>query len=280
MVASKSILMLSDNPGDDYVARIRSGASRAASTAGFTLTSINVYRTGQAVADLIQAGDYAGLILTPPVSDDRHALSMIEQRRTPYVRIAPLLDLERGDVVTMDEFQAASEIVGLMTARGHRRIGIMRGPNSQLVSMRRFNGYANAVGAKGMRVDQALVTQGDFTRASGREQAARLFAAKPTAIFASNDEMAAGIIDAARDAGINIPGDISLVGFDDNAVATTVRPNLTTVRQPLEAMGEAAAKLVAEGIRKPGKAKETRTIPFEIIERQSVADCVENNAAA
>ena len=280
MVASKSILMLSDNPGDDYVSRIKSAASRAASTAGFTLTSVNVYRTGQAVADLIKAGDYVGLILTPPVSDDRNALSLIEQRRTPYVRIAPLLDLERGDVVTMDEFQAASEIVGLMTARGHRRIGIMRGPSSQLVSMRRFNGYANAVGAKGMRAEQSLVTQGDFTRASGREQAARLFAAKPTAIFASNDEMAAGIIDAARDAGINIPGDISLVGFDDNAVATTVRPNLTTVRQPLEAMGEAAASLVIGRLKRPGKAKETRTIPFEIIERQSVADCVENNAAA
>ena len=280
MIAAKSILMLSDNPGDDYVARIRAGASRAAGNSGFTLTSVNVYRTAQAISDLVQAGDYAGLILTPPVSDDRHVLSLIEQRKVPFVRIAPLLDLERGDIVTMDEFQAASEIVGLMTARGHRRIGIMRGPNSQLVSMRRFNGYANAVGAKGLRVDQALVAQGDFTRQSGREQAAKLFAAKPTAIFASNDEMAAGIIDAAREAGIAIPGDISLVGFDDNAVATTVRPNLTTVRQPLEAMGEEAARLVADGVRRPNKPKECKTIPFEIIERQSVADLVENDAAA
>ena len=141
----------------------------------------------------------------------------------------------------MDEYDAARAITDLLLRKGHRRIGFVRGPKVHLVSMRRYNGYANALGGKGLRIDPTLVVQGDFSRQSGREQAATLFAARPTAIFASNDEMAVGIIDAAQAAGIAIPGDISLAGFDDNAIARTVRPRLTSVRQPLEEMGEAAS---------------------------------------
>ena len=273
MSGLRSVLLLSDNSGEDYVSRIRSGASRVCGAAGFTLVSTNVYGEDRTVADVVGDTEHAGIILTPPVSDDRHILSLIEARKLPYVRVAPLLDPERGDIVSMDEFEAASAVTAVLTARGHRRIGIMRGPSVHLVSMRRYNGYANALGEKGMRVDRSLVTQGDFTRESGREQAAKLFAAKPTAIFASNDEMAAGIIDAAEAAGIAVPGDISVVGYDDNAVASRVRPRLTTVRQPLEQMGEAAGRLLVARLQSPGKAKEHTVVPFEIIERESVADC-------
>ena len=188
------------------------------------------------------------------------------------MRISPLLDLDRGSCVLMDEYDAARAATDLLISKGHRRIGIMRGPRVHLVSMRRYNGYANALGGKGLRVDPALVAQGDFSRQSGREQAGKLFAAKPTAIFASNDDMAAGIIDAAKDAGIDIPGAISLVGYDDNAVASSVRPRLTTVRQPLEKMGEAAGRKLLNLIRQPGKPAETAIVPYEIVERESVAE--------
>jgi LacI family transcriptional regulator len=130
-----------------------------------------------------------------------------------------------------------------------------------------------------MRVDQALVAQGDFTRESGRQQAAKLFAARPTAIFSSNDEMALGIIDAAAKAGIAVPGSISLVGFDDNPGAKFCRPALTTVRQPLEQMGATACRMLVELIRNPGKQRQTVTEPYEVIERNSVADWREEQAA-
>jgi LacI family transcriptional regulator len=221
---------------------------------------------------VLEKTEVAGIILSAPLCDDRHLLSAIESRPIPFVRIAPLLDSERGNIVIMDELQAASAITSLLTARGHRRIGIIRGPRTHLVSMRRFNGYAHALGAKGLRVDQSLVAQGDFTRESGREQAGRLFAANPTAIFASNDEMAAGIVDAAKKAGIAIPEQISLVGYDDNAVAASLRPRLTTVRQPLEAMGEEAGRQLVDAIRFRRTTNQLSVIPFEIIERDSVAD--------
>lgn len=273
MGALKTVLLLSDNTGEDYIARLRAGATRACAAGGVALASVNVYGEDRSVADVVKSSEHAGLILTPPVSDDRHILTLIESRKIPYVRIAPLLDPERGDIVAMDEFEAASSVTRLLTARGHTRIGIMRGPNVHLVSMRRYNGYANALGEIGLRVDPAFVAQGDFTRESGRGQAAKLFAANPTAIFASNDEMAAGIIDAAEAAGIKVPGDISVVGYDDNAVASRTRPRLTTVRQPLEAMGEAAGRLLVARLESPRKPNDYTVVPFEIIERESVADC-------
>lgn len=266
------ILLLFDNNGSEYVSRIQDAVSRSARSLGFLVQSENLFANRRPITELIESETLAGIILTPPLSDDRHVLNQIEQRGLPCVRIAPMLDPDRGCTVIMDEYDAARAITDLLLRKGHRRIGFVRGPSVHLVSMRRYNGYANALGGKGLRIDQSLIVQGDFSRQSGREQAAALFAAKPTAIFASNDEMAAGIIDAARAVGIDIPKDISLAGFDDNTIARTVRPRLTSVRQPLEEMGETACKLLVDRIRRPSPTSEHKQVPFEIVERESVIE--------
>jgi LacI family transcriptional regulator len=272
MQSRTRMLLLFDNNGTEYVSRIHEGASRYGRSSGFPLEAENLFASRRPIAEVLASDSLGGVIVTPPLSDDRHVLNMLEERGLPYVRIAPMLDPDRGCTVVMDEYDAARAITDLLLRKGHRRIGFVRGPSIHLVSMRRFNGYANALGGKGLRVDHSLIVQGDFSRQSGRAQAATLFAAKPTAIFASNDEMAAGIIDAATAAGINIPGDISLAGFDDNAVARTVRPRLTSVRQPLEEMGEAACKLLADRIRYSGRPNEHKEVPFQIVERESVVE--------
>lgn len=272
MSNNTKILLLFNNTGREYVARIEAGARRVCASAGFKAHMDNAFVSGASLDELLEGEKPAGVVLTPPYSDDRHALLQIEARKLPYVRIAPLLDPDRGSTVIMDEYDAARAITAHLLDKGHRRIGIMRGPNVHLVSMRRFNGYANALGSKGLRLDPALVAQGDFSRESGRAEAAKLFAAKPTAIFASNDEMAAGIIDAADAAGIAIPRQLSVVGYDDNAIAKTTRPRLTTVRQPLEMMGEMAAKLLIERVRDPRLRDAHEVVPFEIVERESVSE--------
>jgi LacI family transcriptional regulator len=265
------ILVLFDNNGREYVSRIESGASRFGQGAGFRVDTENSFESGRQIAEILANNPPAGFVLTPPYSDDRHALSLIEAQRLPYVRIAPMLDLDRGSSVVMDEYEAARAITDHLLQKGHRRIGFVRGPRTHLVSMRRYNGYASALGGKRLIPDPALIVHGDFSRGSGKEQARALFDAKPTAIFASNDEMAVGIIEAADRAGIAIPGDISLVGFDDNAIAKTSRPRLTTVRQPLEEMGETACQLLIERLRNPGKPNAHAQVPFQIVERDSVA---------
>ena len=271
MDARTKILLLFDNNGNEYVSRIREGGARFGRSSGFPVQAENMFNTGKSINDFLGDDAPAGIVLTPPLSDDRHILNLIEERGLPYVRIAPMLDLERGSTVIMDEYDAARAITDLLLQKGHRRIGFVRGPNHHLVSMRRYNGYANAIGGKGLRIDPSLTVQGDFSRESGREKAPTLFAAKPTAIFASNDEMAVGIIEAANAAGISIPGDISLAGFDDNAIARTVRPRLTSVRQPLEEMGETACQMLVERLRHSGRPQH-KQLPFEIVERDSVAE--------
>ena len=272
MTTSTRILLLFDNNGREYVSRIQAGAARFGQAAGVRVDTENSFDSGRRIAEILADTPPAGIVVTPPYSDDRHALSLIEERRIPYVRIAPMLDPERGSTVIMDEYEAARAITEHLLERGHRRIGFVRGPRVHLVSMRRYNGYASALGGKRLTPDPALIVQGDFSRESGRQHAAALFAARPTAIFASNDEMAVGIIEAADRAGIAIPGAISLVGFDDNAVAKTVRPRLTSVRQPLEEMGETACQLLIERVRNPARPNAHSQLPFQIVERDSVAE--------
>jgi LacI family transcriptional regulator len=246
--------------------------TRAGRALGFPIQSENLFTSRRTISEVIESDTLAGIILTAPLSDDRHVLGLIEQRGLPCVRIAPMLDPDRGCTVIMDEYDAARAITDHLLRKGHRRIGFVRGPKVHLVSMRRYNGYANALGGKGLRIDPTLVVQGDFSRQSGREQAAALFAAKPTAIFASNDEMAVGVIEAANAAGIAVPRDISIAGFDDNAVARTVRPSLTSVRQPLEEMGHAACQILADRLRQASRANQHKQVPFQIVERDSVAE--------
>lgn len=279
MPTATKLLLLADNPGREYVARIQTGASRHASRTSFTLAMENVFDSGRRLEDILADETLAGLILTPPFSDDRHALLAIEGRRLPYVRIAPLLDPDRGSSVVMDEFDAAQSVVRVLLDKGHRRIAHMRGPSSHLVSMRRYNGYAAALGTKSLAVDKSLVVQGDFTRETARDLAPKLFAARPTAIFAANDAMALGILDAAQKAGLSVPGNLSLVGYDDNPGAKTCRPGLTTVRQPLGRMGESACRLLVDRIKNPALRNETVTEPYAVIERGSVGELSASQAA-
>lgn len=271
MTTHARILLLFANNGKEYVSRLQSATVRFGHALGFRVDSESTAQSGRDIAAILAQDPPAGIILPPPYADDRHVMSVIEDHRIPYCRVSPMLDLDRGSTVITDEYEAARAITDHLLEKGHRRIGFVRGPRSRLVSMRRYNGYANAIGGKRLRLDPALIVQGDFSRESGREQARTLFAARPTAIFASNDEMAAGVVDAAGAAGIAIPGDISLVGFDDNAIAKTLYPRLTTVRQPLEEMAETACQFVVNRIRNPGKGVEHAEAPFQIVERESVA---------
>lgn len=274
MSLGKSILLLSDNNGDEYVSRIETAVTRQARILGTHARAENIFRTRRAARDCVADETIGGVILTAGIADDRPLLSLLEQRRMPFVRIAPLLDLERGSTVSMDEYEAARAIADLLLKNGHRRVGFVRGPRVHLVSIRRFNGYASALGGRGLKVDPDLIVEGDFSRESGRTLAPRLFAARPTAIFASNDEMALGVIDAAIAARIAVPKDLSIVGFDDNSAAQTSRPPLTSLRQPLEEMGETACSILVERMRRSGQAPAREVVPFRIVERQSVAELV------
>ena len=262
--------MLFDNMNSDYVSRLGKGAGRVASTSALGLLMDNVYGTGREAASRLDQQGISGVILTAPLSDDRHLMLQIEKRGLPFARIASMLDPGRGITISMDEYEAALQVTMVLLEAGHRKIGIIRGPRSHLASMRRYNGFTAAMGTKGARLDPRLVVEGDFTRQSGETEGAKLLAGSPTAIFASNDAMAQGMNEAARKAGLSLPQDLSIVGFDDDPIAARMNPPLTSIRQPLEEMGAKAFELLAANITGRGAARAHADVPFEVVRRASV----------
>ena len=270
-MSAAKILMLFDNMNRDYVARLSSGAERQARLSGGAVETVNLYGSDRSLAQVIDETGPAGVILTAPPSDDRHMMLELERRSLPFARIAAMLDPGRGINVTMDEYEAARSITEKLALAGHTKIGIIRGPRTHLSSMRRYNGFTAALGAKGVKLEPSMVVEGEYDRASGAEVGDKLIASGVTAVFASNDAMAAGFIDAARRAGKRVPQDISVIGFDDDPIARNMTPQLTSVRQPLEDMGAKAYELLLAAIGGAGSATASAEISFEIVERASVA---------
>ncbi|MBK6885428.1 MAG: substrate-binding domain-containing protein [Tetrasphaera sp.] len=198
------------------------------------------------LADLKRAGR-AGLVIVTVRLSAGH-IRHLRADGLPFVLIDPvnLVDSRVVSVGTSNwqgGFTATSHLLDL----GHRRIAMVRGLDC-LVDDARFHGYAAALARHGLGHDPDLVRRGDFTYAGGLRSGAALLAlpSPPTAVFAANDLEALGVIEAARTAGLRVPDDLSVVGFDDNVVARSASPPLTTVRQPLAEMGTFAYRGLAD----------------------------------
>lgn len=164
---------------------------------------------------------------------------------------------------------ATRHLLGL----GHARIGVITGPREILCSRARLDGYRAAMDAAGVTVDPELIRHGDFHVASGERLAREMLQAPnpPTAIVAGNDLMALGVYQAARDAHLRIPEQLSVVGFDDLPVASWVSPPLTTVRQPLAQMASTATRLVID-LARGGQPEQTRVeLSTELVVRESTS---------
>jgi DNA-binding LacI/PurR family transcriptional regulator len=179
---------------------------------------------------------------------DEEVRAQLRTREIPLVAIDPTGE-PLHDTASVG---AANWSGGLMATRhllelGHRRIGVIAGPESMLCSRARLDGYRAAMDAAGVAVDPALIRHGNFYVDAGVREARALLEleapARPTAIFALNDMQALGVYHAARDLRLHIPEDLSIVGFDDVPTARWATPPLTTVRQPLVQMAATAARL-------------------------------------
>ena len=167
-------------------------------------------------------------------------------------------------------FAAAEHLIGL----GHRRIGMISGPEDMLCSIARVDGYRSALERAGIGFDSALLRAGDFHVAGGHRAGAELLHLDepPSAIFAGSDLQALGVYEAARPLGVRIPHDLSVVGFDDLRIGHWVGPPLTTIRQPLVEMAETAAQLLIQLIEQPDAAVNRRIdLATSLIVRESTA---------
>ena len=173
--------------------------------------------------------------------------------------------------VTIDNEAGAAAMVRHLAELGHRRIALVAGPPANADARARRRGYRRAVAQAGLDRDPALEAAGDFTQASGAAAARALLALpeRPTALFAANDSMAIGALRALREAGLAVPGDVAVAGFDDTPVAEYVSPALTSVHVPTHEMGARAVEAVLRAVADPSAPAETATLPTRLVVRAS-----------
>jgi LacI family transcriptional regulator len=200
----------------------------------------------QEIGGLIDETHVDGVILSSPVTDATAALEELDRRGIHFVRISPGTNHKMTSSVFMDDAQAADDMTTHLVNQGHRRVGFVIGHPNHMASDQRHFGYRRALDRAGIVYEPALVRPGRFDFASGMQAAEDLLRLRypPTAIFAANDDMAAGVLSYAHRVGLDVPHDLSVAGFDDTPLAQLVWPPLTTIRQPVRELAYAATSLL------------------------------------
>lgn len=262
-----------ENPSPNYVVELQQGALSRLHGERYRLVVLPVEQVS-AVADniltYIRAAGLDGVVLTPPASDNPVILERLTQGRFPFVRVGPTLAPAIGPRTITDDVAAARLMTEYLISLGHRRIATIKGDPGHPSSEARWLGFTQALAAARLPIREEDVEQGLFTFDSGLEAAAKLLAqaVRPTAIFAQNDDMAAGAIMAAHDLGLHVPADVSVAGFDDSAIAKIVWPRLTTIHQPVFDMARAATDMLLAMLENEPYV-DVIDHPFTLVTRQS-----------
>lgn len=260
-----------------YVVMAQLGALKACRERGYHLLveAIDLDSDVRAeIEQLTQAVRMDGVLLLPPLCDNEAIMEGLDRRGVPYVRISPARDHGRSPYVEVDDEDAARIMTEHLLGLGHRRIGFICGPDGHASSERRIKGFRETMARAGATVDEALVQPGDFTPRSGRAAATQMLAMDepPTAVFASNDLMACGVLGRAHELGLQLPGRLSVAGVDDIASATMVWPTLTTMRQPIAEMAAAAtAMIIGRAARDSGPHIPHAAFRCDLVVRESTA---------
>jgi LacI family transcriptional regulator len=204
------------------------------------------------VVELLRYRRVAGALVLPPLADWETLPRLLADAGIASAAISPQKPLNSQISAFIDERKAACEMANHLLDLGHERIGFIRGPEAHGAARLRYDGYVDALTVRGVTIAPELIAQGSFTAVSGRRLAARLLSLprRPTAIMASNDETAAGVLQQALTLGLRVPQDLSVAGFDDGPITEFVWPSLTTVHQPIMAMTTAAVRALIETVRK------------------------------
>lgn len=240
-----------DNPNPQHTVSHLQGLLEALQGSGFEVVVRPVDRSAPNfltdMRQFVERQKLFGMVMPSSVSEDERLAELLTELECRYVRIASV-PLDRPDrmVVTHDG-EGAAEAARHLADLGHKRIALITGPTSFRSSRERRAGFEAGLAERALALDPALVKQGAYTYESGVTAARELLELKdrPTAIMALNDEMAAGVYLSARQLGVRIPEDVSVVGFDDAPIASRLWPTMTTVRLPLHDMGRLAGEMLA-----------------------------------
>jgi LacI family transcriptional regulator len=270
---SQVIGLLVPDVGNGYIGEIIRGVDEELAAAQYELMLYTTHRrrTKESVyVATLTRGLADGLLLVVP--DDPGAyLDSLAQQNFPYILVDHQGINDACPAVGATNWQGGYDATTYLLDLGHRQIGFITGNMRLGCAVDRLAAYRAALADHGIDFDPELLVGGDFQQPSGYQGASTLLAlaAPPTAIFASNDMMAFGAMDAVRSRGLAIPQDVSIIGFDDIPQAAAVRPALTTVRQPLVEMGRIATQMLLEYIHDPTLPTRRVELDTELILRES-----------
>lgn len=262
-------------PSSGYVTRMQEGALRACRAAHYELLIHPCRYTSKSVVGELQALQLeirpAGIILAAPLSNIPRIVNAIEAGGTPLVRLSPgREDAGQLSVVTNDR-EICADMTRYLASLGHRRIAFIKGHPMHKAVGNRYLGYRDGLRDSNIEFTGQLVAQGDNSLGSGERAALELLRSThpPTAIFAANDDMAAGVMRTAAKLGIPVPEKLSVAGCDDISLARQIHPTLTTIRQPLASMAEVAARSLIENARCDSPRRGAEIVPGTIQYRES-----------
>ncbi len=281
--SSKSfrIAILYENPSESYLSTLLVGALEEATRTGHQLCVHKFLHTANSTKlfDELSALSalYEGIIVPPPISDLDIIRDFIAEKNYPALLLSSKHVNGRSSKVYINDFEAAQNITRHLIEMGHSKIGIIKGNPNQHSSSERFNGFLAALKSNEIDLKSDWIETGDYTGESGARSARKLLqlSDRPTAIFASNDDMAVGTLATASEMKLSVPTDLSVVGFDDSPIATQVFPKLTTIQQPVSQMAahgvNELVKLIAATKSKVLISPSQMTVPFKLIKRDSVS---------
>ncbi|GAA3709598.1 LacI family DNA-binding transcriptional regulator [Zhihengliuella alba] len=274
------LTMVFDHFSSPYAVAILNGAIHAAKRAGVELstTCIEGDAAGHEVLsmpwlrDLVRAGTAGLIVVTTSITDAQ--IRWCRQNGLPLIAVDPA-SRNQEEVVSIGStnWNGGKQATDHLLSLGHRRIGMVRGPDDSVPAGERLQGFRSAMQLAGVPVDESLVLGGGFTPEAGRNAALRMLHADepPTAIFAVSDDVALGVLRGAEELGIGVPERLSVIGFDDTSAASWMSPALTTVRQPLDSMGQVAVERALALANDPQRFAHPFQLETRLVPRASTA---------
>jgi LacI family transcriptional regulator len=269
--------LIYDNPNAPYVINAQEGMLGALRRRGFELVVHPCDRSAEEflldIRQLVRRLKLDGVILLPPVSEIAALADLLREIECPYIRVLSAALDEPENLVLSEDRQAAGRVAEHLVQLGHTRIAMITGPTTYRSSPERLAGFRDALARRGMKLPAHYVAEGAYTFESGAACAEQLLARspRPTAIFAGNDETAAGVYRTAYLRGLRIPDDLTVIGFDDSPLASRLCPSLTTMHQPVREMGRMAAENLIAKIShtEPSVVTSTKVLPNLVVRESS-----------
>ena len=255
---------------DPYFPALIQGASMACNAQNYStmLWLAEPEYERRTIQQVINIGLLDGVVVSSMMIDDP-IVAALKDSKIPFVLVGRHPSAEGISYVDVDNVNSAREIVTYLLRLGYRRIATITGPLNLISGRDRYQGYQEALHSRGVALDEELVVEGDYTEEGGYLGMQRLLSKRPRAVFAASDLMASGALRALREAGLQVPSDVAIVGFDDLPTSARLVPPLTTMRQSVSQLGSVAVEILLDLIQHPGTGPHRVILPTQLVIRES-----------